>query len=207
MRVFPPEDALELVERHAAIDLPVLGRRAGTSRTSAAHCASRQRRQRADDRLPLGDRQARVREPGDAADDDHREHQRAAQRAARPRSRGRRRRERRAIGDDAGGRGAKRWPCAHFPMRRSTPSRASGRMPRMNALPLASSRRSRSTAMPALAQVTVSGRVGPRHRRRTEEHRRVHAARGARPTRRSSVSTSAAARIRRAARNATATAA
>ena len=37
-----------------------------------------QRRQRADDRLPFDDRQARVREPRDAADDDHREHQRAA---------------------------------------------------------------------------------------------------------------------------------
>ena len=45
---------------------------------ASSQSAPLERRQRADDRLPLGDRQARVREARDAADDDHREHQRAA---------------------------------------------------------------------------------------------------------------------------------
>ena len=77
MEVLPPEDALEPGERHPLVHLPVLGRQL-VLLERLLPLGLGQRRQRADDRLPLDDRQARMREPRDAADDDHREHQRAA---------------------------------------------------------------------------------------------------------------------------------
>ena len=77
VEVLPPEDALELGERHALVHLLVLGRQL-VLLERLLPLGLGQRRQRADDRLPLDDRQARMREARDAADDDHREHQRAA---------------------------------------------------------------------------------------------------------------------------------
>jgi hypothetical protein len=77
MEIFPPEDALELLQRHAVVDLlefrclliffkdfqPV---RLG------------QGRQRADQRLPFDDRQAGMRQAGDAADHQRGENHRGA---------------------------------------------------------------------------------------------------------------------------------
>ena len=76
VEIFPPEDALELGERHRVIDLAKLGRRLVLAERGLP-VAGRQRRHRADDRLPFGDRQPGMREPRDAADDDDQEHQRA----------------------------------------------------------------------------------------------------------------------------------
>ena len=77
MAVLPPEDALERVERHAAVDLAVFGRGLVLGE-GLGPLRIGQRRQRADDRLPFGDGEARVREARHAADDNHGEEQRAA---------------------------------------------------------------------------------------------------------------------------------
>ena len=75
MRPFPPIDGLELRETHAGIELAVLRDgliflELGLPPTFA------ERRQRAQHRLPLGDREAGFGEPGGAADQDHRQNQR-----------------------------------------------------------------------------------------------------------------------------------
>jgi hypothetical protein len=88
MKIFPPEDALELTDCHPAIDLLVFG---GLLIAAERVLPLRivQRRQCADDRLPLGDRQTRMGEPGDAADDDNAEYQCAADEQPRGDSTGR----------------------------------------------------------------------------------------------------------------------
>ena len=75
VRPFPPEDGLELGERHPAVELRELRDglvlvEFGLPRGVA------QRRQRAGDRLPLDDREAGLGEPRRAADQHHREDQR-----------------------------------------------------------------------------------------------------------------------------------
>ena len=75
MRVFPPEYRLECVEAHSLVHLPVFGR-CLVFDEGLVPLRRRKRRQRADDRLPFGNRQPRMGEPGHAADDDDREHQR-----------------------------------------------------------------------------------------------------------------------------------
>jgi hypothetical protein len=77
MEILPPEDALELRERHRVIDVAEFGRRLVLGER-VVPVGRVERRQRADDRLPLGDRQAGMREPRHAAHDDHREHQQRA---------------------------------------------------------------------------------------------------------------------------------
>ena len=74
MRVLPPEDALERVEAHVRVDLPVFGRGAILGE-NVSPVGIGQRRQRADDRLPFGDRQAGVREARHAPEHDQREQQ------------------------------------------------------------------------------------------------------------------------------------
>src|SRR5262245_54015808 len=74
MRIFPPEDALEAVEIHSRIDLAEF-RSLLILAEGLAPRALVERGHRADDGLPLDDRQARVREARDAAHDDHREHE------------------------------------------------------------------------------------------------------------------------------------
>src|SRR5689334_7456866 len=78
MKVLPPEDALELFERHAAVDLLILGR-LPVLLEGLMPLRLSERRYGADDRLPLDDRQAGMREARDAADHHHREHERATQ--------------------------------------------------------------------------------------------------------------------------------
>ena len=77
MTILPPKDAFELVERHAAIHLPILGRELVPGE-SVLPLRVVQRRHGADDGLPLDDRQSRVREAGNPADDHHQEEQDAA---------------------------------------------------------------------------------------------------------------------------------
>src|SRR5205814_5370788 len=67
MKVLPPEDALERIERHAAVDLGVFGRGLILGECLAP-LRSRERWKGADDRLPFADGQARMREPRHAAD-------------------------------------------------------------------------------------------------------------------------------------------
>ncbi len=74
MRPLPPVDELELVQAHALVDelvlrdLLVLGEGVVPIRLG-------EWRNDAEQRLPLGDRQAGIREPSRAADDDHGEHE------------------------------------------------------------------------------------------------------------------------------------
>ncbi len=77
VEILPPEDALERGQAHPLVHLLVLRRRLVLGE-GLLPLRVGERRQRADDRLPLGDREPRVREASHAADDDHREHQRAA---------------------------------------------------------------------------------------------------------------------------------
>jgi hypothetical protein len=77
VEVFPPEDALELGEAHSRVHLPVFGRLLILGERLLP-LRGVERRQRPHDRLPFDDREAGMREPRDTADDDHREHQRAA---------------------------------------------------------------------------------------------------------------------------------
>ncbi len=77
MEVLPPEDALELVQGHALVHLLVLGRLLVTHERLLP-LGFVERRQRAHDRLPLGDRQPRMREARHAPDHHHREHEHAA---------------------------------------------------------------------------------------------------------------------------------
>jgi hypothetical protein len=60
MPVFPPEDQLELVEAHALVDELILGCEL-ILLERLLPLRVRHRRQRADDRLPFDDRQARMR--------------------------------------------------------------------------------------------------------------------------------------------------
>src|SRR5207244_4682175 len=76
VQIFPPEDALEFRERYRGVDLPVF-RRELVFGEGLLPLRVRQRRDRTDDRLPLGDRQSRMRQPRDTTDDDHCEHERA----------------------------------------------------------------------------------------------------------------------------------
>ncbi|MCZ7565359.1 MAG: hypothetical protein M5U08_17560 [Burkholderiales bacterium] len=77
VEVLPPEDAFELRQAHAPVDLKVLGR-LPVFLEGRDPIGIGQRRQGAHDRLPLDDRQTGVGEPGDAPHDDHREHERGA---------------------------------------------------------------------------------------------------------------------------------
>ena len=74
MEVLPPEDALEALEVHVEVDLLELGR-ALVLLEQRLPFGLVQRRQRADQRLPLDDRQPGVREAGDAAHHHHGEHE------------------------------------------------------------------------------------------------------------------------------------
>src|SRR5215470_11752969 len=77
MEILPPEDALELVERHAAIPLVILGRLL----VLVEHLPPlrvAQRRNRTDDGLPFHDRQAGMGEARDSTYHHHCEHERAA---------------------------------------------------------------------------------------------------------------------------------
>ncbi len=76
--VLPPEDALELGDRHRVIGQLVLRRLLVLLERLLPICVG-ERRNRADDRLPLDDRQARSGQTRDTADDDHREHERATE--------------------------------------------------------------------------------------------------------------------------------
>src|SRR6185503_15958876 len=67
VRPLPPEDGLELAERHAAIEQLVLRDRFVLVELGLPR-GLRQRRDRAADRLPLGDRKAGLGEPRRAAD-------------------------------------------------------------------------------------------------------------------------------------------
>src|SRR5204862_6935159 len=68
------EDALERLEGHALIDLAVFGR-GPVLGEDLAPLRVGEGREGAEDRLPFGDRQPRVRQARHAADDDHGEHQ------------------------------------------------------------------------------------------------------------------------------------
>ena len=70
----PEENALERRQAHAFIDELILRARL-IQREHRVPFGAAQRRDHATDRVPLDDRQARLGQPGDAADDDHREHQ------------------------------------------------------------------------------------------------------------------------------------
>ena len=72
VHVFPPVDRLEIGEAHAGVEQPVL-RNMPVFLELRGPARGRERRQDAGDRLPLGDRQPGERQPGNAADDDHRE--------------------------------------------------------------------------------------------------------------------------------------
>ncbi len=75
MRPFPPIDGLELVDAHAVLELGIFwDLLIGGEGFLPVGLA--QRRDSAQDRLPLGDRQARIGEPGGAADQNHRHDQR-----------------------------------------------------------------------------------------------------------------------------------
>src|SRR5215470_8798822 len=77
MEIFPPENLFERIEAHAAVDLQVFGcRLILLERDPPMFVADR--RQRADDGLPLRDREPRMGQARYAADDDHRQEQRAA---------------------------------------------------------------------------------------------------------------------------------
>ena len=92
MEVLPPEDALELGERHALVDQLVLGR-LPVLVEHRLPVGLGERRDRADERLPLDDRQPGVGEAGDAPDDDHRrDRERADEEPGRDRAAGGRRR-------------------------------------------------------------------------------------------------------------------
>ncbi len=71
--VLPPEDAAELRDRHARVDLEILRRRA-IEIEDALPVRIRERRQESHDRPPFDDGQPRARQAGDAADDDHGHH-------------------------------------------------------------------------------------------------------------------------------------
>src|SRR5213079_2391783 len=74
--VFPPEDALERIDRHVEVAMTEFGRfTVACERLFPLRIV--QRRQRTHDRLPLDDRKPRMREPRDATYDHHREHERA----------------------------------------------------------------------------------------------------------------------------------
>ena len=75
--IFHPEYAFERVDAHAAIYLQVLRRRLILGKRFVPLRLG-QRRQCADDGLPFGDRQARMRQARHAADHDQGEHQGAA---------------------------------------------------------------------------------------------------------------------------------
>ena len=77
MEIFPPENALERVDGHVAVDLAILGCRLILAERLVPSGRGK-RRERSDDGLPFGDRQSRVREPRRTSDYGHREHQRAA---------------------------------------------------------------------------------------------------------------------------------
>jgi hypothetical protein len=72
--VLPPEDALEALEGHAGVDQAELGRFPVLGEQPLP-LDFRQRRQHADQRLPLDDRQPRAREARDAAHHHDGEHQ------------------------------------------------------------------------------------------------------------------------------------
>ena len=68
MDVFPPEDALELVQRHVGLELLEFGDLLVEIELLLPGWPVVERRQHAADGLPLGDGKARFREPGDPAD-------------------------------------------------------------------------------------------------------------------------------------------
>ena len=70
MRPFPPIDGLELFQAHAALDLGIF-RDLLIGLESVRPVGLAERRNRAHDRLPLGDGKARIGEPRGAADQDH----------------------------------------------------------------------------------------------------------------------------------------
>ena len=72
MQPFPPEDALKLAQAHAGVDLRIL-RDLLVLLEGLGPLRVVQRRNRAHDGLPLRDRQARARQPRDAADHHHQE--------------------------------------------------------------------------------------------------------------------------------------
>ncbi len=74
VRPFPPENPLEGGQGHPAVQLLVL-RDPLVFLELVQPGLVRQRRQRPGDRLPFGDREARVGQAGGAAHDDHGEHQ------------------------------------------------------------------------------------------------------------------------------------
>src|SRR3990172_7635271 len=78
MPVFPPENAFEILKAHAEVDLLVFGG-LPVFLKCLLPCLLRERRQRADERLPFDDRQAGVREARDASHHDQREKYGAAQ--------------------------------------------------------------------------------------------------------------------------------
>ena len=73
MRPFPPEDRLEVAERHVVVELLVFGNLL-VLREFLLPFGIRQRRDDAVDRLPFGDRQAGIGEPRGAADQEQRKH-------------------------------------------------------------------------------------------------------------------------------------
>jgi hypothetical protein len=77
MEVFPPEDGLELRQRHSRIHLTVLWR-CLVARERVVPIGLVQGRQRAHDRLPLRDREPGMGEPRHASHDDHGKDKRAA---------------------------------------------------------------------------------------------------------------------------------
>ncbi len=70
MRPFPPEDGLELIEAHAALDLSVFGDLL-IGGEGLLPVGLAERRDRSHDRLPFGDGEARIGEPRRPADQDH----------------------------------------------------------------------------------------------------------------------------------------
>ena len=77
VKILPPENALELVERHPLVHMPVFGSGLVLAK-NLFPVGLRQRRNGADQRLPFGHREAGVREPRHTADHHHDEYERTA---------------------------------------------------------------------------------------------------------------------------------
>src|SRR5208282_5548646 len=78
MSILPPVNALELVQRHCVMDEPILGDLLVFCKFGGP-VGSGERRDDADHRLPLGNRQTGQGQPRDAADHDHQKDQTAAE--------------------------------------------------------------------------------------------------------------------------------
>ena len=127
MRPFPPIDGLELTQAHAGIKRAVL-RNGLIFRERVLPVARGKRRQRAHDRLPLGDREAGFRQPRRAADQNHRQHQRGDRIKPQP-DRARVRVGRRIAGHH---RSACRWRADHIVLRPKLATSSSLRVKRSN---------------------------------------------------------------------------